>query len=436
MLMKKTFLYLLFASTAFFSCENKDDTLFEESADTRLNAALASYEKKLVEAPYGWNAIIYPAGGGTYGFYFKFNDQNRVVMYSDFSESSAATSKESSYRLKAMQTPSLIFDTYSYLHVLSDPDEEVNGGVRGEGLQSDFEFSIFPDSIGEDRIAFVGRKNQSRLVLTKATQAQATAYTNGELSKALLFNNISKYQTYFKRITVGNVTYELTPNQIARTLKLTWLDGNTPRNFTTGYYFSGSSLMFVTPLVNGSQTITGFTNFSWNENAVQLKFSAAGTATTVQTAIKPLAVDLAASRRWWQAPIESGGDWRTRDLFHVNGVDDAFGIKNIKFENSVYQFYVYQPGVDSRYDIFGPVFFDGESYSIEYANAPARPTFTSDGRVIFVDYASLGPVPTTGPTVNAANLLYDPSGYYLIQTSETTYDMVSAKDAKAWITWE
>jgi hypothetical protein len=52
--MKRSFLYLLFLTTVFFSCENSDDTVFEESADVRLNAALASYEKQLVEAPYGW----------------------------------------------------------------------------------------------------------------------------------------------------------------------------------------------------------------------------------------------------------------------------------------------------------------------------------------------------------------------------------------------
>ncbi|WP_439555367.1 DUF4302 domain-containing protein [Dyadobacter sp.] len=434
--MKKIVLYLLVASAGLFSCENSDDTLFEESADTRLNAALASYQKKLVEAPYGWNAVIYPAGGGSYGFYFKFNDQNRVVMYSDFSAASAGTSKESSYRLKAMQTPSLIFDTYSYLHVLADPDPDVNGGNVGEGLQSDFEFSIFPDSLGEDRVAFVGRKNQSRLVLTKATQAQATAYTNGDLAKALLFNNISKYQAYFKRITVGNVTYEVTPNLKARTIKLTWLNGNTPKNFTTGYYFSGANLVFLNPLVNGSQTINGFSNFSWTENAVQLKFNAAGVATTVQSAIKPISVDLAAARRWWQEPIESGGDWRTRDVFHVNGVDDALGVANVKSGEGEYAFYIYQPGVDSRIDAFAPVFFDGEKYYLDYYHFPEKPTFTADGRVIFKPFATTGTIPANGPVAKSAELLYEPNGFYLIQTSTTTYDMVSAKDAKAWVSWE
>ncbi|CAG5069735.1 hypothetical protein DYBT9623_02472 [Dyadobacter sp. CECT 9623] len=434
--MKKLFLCLLFVAPALFSCENSDDTLFEESADTRLNAALASYEKLLVDAPYGWNAIIYPKGGGTYGFHFKFNDQNRVVMYSDFSAETAAKPKESSYRLKAMQTPSLIFDTYSYLHILSDPNPDVNGGGVGEGLQSDFEFSIFPDSLKEETVTFVGRKNQSRLVLTKATQAQATAYANGDLAKAVLFNNISKYQTYFKRITVGNITYEITPNQQTRTIKLTWLEGNVPKNFTTGYYFAGASLIFLKPLVNGSQTINGFTNFTWNANPTQLRFSAGGANTVVQEAIKPLSVDIAAVRRWWQEPVESGGDWRTEFGFHVNGVDDAFGVKDLEYEDKQYAYYSYVPGGDTRYEVFSPIFFTADALFQEYGHLGEPPTFTADGRIILTARGTFGAVPTSGPAINSVNLLYEKSGYYLIQTSETTYDMVSAKDAKAWISWE
>lgn len=434
--MKRSFLYLLFLTTVFFGCENKDDTVFEESADVRLNAALASYEKQLVEAPYGWNAVIYPGGGGSYGFYFKFDDKNRVTMYSDFSDASAAKSKESSYRLKAMQTPSLIFDTYSYLHVLADPDKDVNGGELGEGLLSDFEFSIYGDSVTTDRIAFVGRKNQSRLVLTKATQAQATAYTNGDLAKSLLFNNIAKYIPYFKRVTLGANTYEITANQTSRTIKLTWLNGSAPKTFTTSYYFTPSGVAFVSPLVNGSQTISGFSNITWNGNTTQLGFSGGGANGTVVSAIKPISVDLAAAKRWWQAPIESGGDWRSGTGFHVNGVDDAFKVADLKSGESIFAFYLYQPGATSRNDMFAPIFYDGENIFLDYGHAPAPPTFTADGRVIFTEFGWYGTLPTSGPAVESAKLLYDPSGFYLIQTSDETYDMVSAKDAKAWITWE
>ena len=433
--MKKSILYLLFLASGFYSCQNADDSVFEESADVRLNKALTSYEKQLVDAPYGWNAVMYPAGGGSYGFYFKFDNKNRVIMYSDFAATSASTAKESSYRLKAMQTPSLIFDTYSYLHILSDPDEEVNGGVRGEGLLSDFEFAIYPDSIKTDAITFVGRKNQSRLVMTKATQAQATAYTSGEMAKSVVFNNISKYLTYFKRVTIAGVTYEMAVNQAERSIKLTWLEGTTVKTFTTGYYFGSGGLMFVKPLVNGSQTITGFTNITWNATTLQIGLTANGAATTVLNAAKPLAVDVAAARRWWNEPLESGGDWRTLDGFHVNGVDNAFGVDRLAYDGKPYVVYIFQPGGPGYYDILAPAFSDGNSLSLVYASIISS-AFTADGRAVFtVARAPGGGAPTSGPFIDTQNLFAEPTGYYFVQTSESTYDMVSAKDARSWISW-
>lgn len=434
--MKKSLLYLLLSCAFLTACDNQDDTVFEETADARLNASLASYEKQLIEAPYGWNAVIYPGGGGTYGFHFKFDEKNRVTMYSDFSGETAAKSKESSYRLKAVQTPVLIFDTYSYLHILSDPDNQVNGGAVGEGLQSDFEFSIFPDSVKAESITLVGRKNNSRLVLTKATQAQVAAYTAGDLADAVLFNNITKYQSYFKRVTLGSATYEITLSPSTRTIKLTWLDGSVPRTFTTSYYFTAAGVSFASPLVNGSQTINGFTNVTWNANTSQIGVTSGSLKGTIVGAIKPLSVDLAAARRWWQTPIESGGYWESASGFHLNGVDDAFKVQDLKEGEAVFYSYIYQPAADGNVDLFGPIFYENGGVTLFYGHGPGRPTFASDGRIIFSQTATYGKLPTTGPVVESAKLLYEPSGHYLIQTSETTYDMVSAKDAKSWISWE
>src|ERR1044072_4166397 len=109
-LMKKYFLYLLLILSILSSCSKKDaGHVFDESPDERLNKAVLSYQSQLIGAENGWKAIITPAGGGAYSFYFKFTNTNRVVMYSDFDSTSAATAKESSYRLKAVQQPSLVF---------------------------------------------------------------------------------------------------------------------------------------------------------------------------------------------------------------------------------------------------------------------------------------------------------------------------------------
>ena len=129
--MNKNLLYTFLAIiTLVASCRKDDDNAFDKSPDERLNETLQQYQAALSGSPYGWNANLTTADGGSYRFYFSFNESNRVEMYSDFDSTTATTIRESSYRLKALQQPSLIFDTYSYIHILSDPDGAVSGVTR------------------------------------------------------------------------------------------------------------------------------------------------------------------------------------------------------------------------------------------------------------------------------------------------------------------
>src|SRR5437764_14894769 len=132
--MKNFLFYFLIITVLFSACRKDDSHLFNKSSDERLNEALSAYQTKLTSATNGWKGFVYPKSGGVYSFYFRFNDSNRVAMLSSFDSASAVTLKESSYRLKALQQPSLLFDTYSYLHVLADPTASVNGGTYGAGL--------------------------------------------------------------------------------------------------------------------------------------------------------------------------------------------------------------------------------------------------------------------------------------------------------------
>ncbi|HOA39330.1 MAG TPA: hypothetical protein PKJ36_13060, partial [Flavihumibacter sp.] len=66
------------------------------------------------------------------------------------------------------------------------------------------------------------------------------------------------------------------------------------------------------------------------------------------------------------------------------------------------------------------------------------PTFTSDGKIVFTVLGVLGDVPTEAEDAfyNTASRMTDPSGYYLVQTGSSSYDMVAASNARAWIHWE
>ena len=206
--MRKILIYIIAATIVICSCNKKHDNAFSESADERLNDTLAAYQKALTGSQYGWKGLIYPAGlkGGVVGFYFKFDGNNRVEMFSDFDATSAVTPMTASYRLKAVQQPALLFDTYSYVHVLADPDGSVNGGTDGNGLISDFEFAI--NGISGDTVKLTGRFNGSKAILVKATQQEAQNYYDKKYANRV-FDNISKYITYFKRLVIGGTQYEI-----------------------------------------------------------------------------------------------------------------------------------------------------------------------------------------------------------------------------------
>src|SRR5690606_20960412 len=157
------------------SCQNDDDTLSAgERPDERLKALLTEYKTTLVGAPCGWKAVLYPSGGAAYSFLFVFTENDRVTMYADINATTASVPMESSYRLKAMQRPTLLFDTYSYIHILADPDPSKSGGITGAGKISDFSFSF--DTLTQNSIELVGSFNGSRLVLEEATQEEAANF--------------------------------------------------------------------------------------------------------------------------------------------------------------------------------------------------------------------------------------------------------------------
>lgn len=432
--MKRITLNMLSLLLIFSACR-KDKPVFDASPDERINKTLSEYQAALVSSSTGWKATIIPGSGGIYHFYFRFNNENRVVMYSDFDTATAKHQKESSYRLKALQQPTLIFDTYSYLHLLADPDAGVNGGSYGSGLLSDFEFSL--DTLYADSIILRGKMNNTRLRLEKATQQELDEWQNGKWADALSFINVANIKNYFKRLNLGGVEYEITVEPSSRTIIFQWLSGGVIKRFVTTYLYKPGGIVFESPLVNGGQTITGFSDISWNEAGQNLTLKSGSQSGIIAGGIQPLKVDLNAPQRWWQKAANDDGYWVSLNGFHANGVDDAFGVTSIPD----YAFMIFWPkyGTSSgiTYDLTGFVTAGTGGLALNFGAAYRAPVFTSDGRIMFSYLGTLGDVPPEAEDAylaTAGNFL-NPAGFYLIQTSATSYDMVSADDAKTWVTW-
>lgn len=444
--MKKIIINILLITLVVSSCKKDDTRLFEKTADERLAETLAAYQSQLVGATNGWKGYITTDSGkgATYSFYFKFNDQNRVQMYSDFDITSATTLLESSYRLKALQQPSLIFDTYSYVHRLADPTDSINNGTLGVGLVSDFEFAFDNTSPSADTIKLIGRIHGSKASLVRATQQEATAFNNKQLGNSLAFHNLkSKVFNYWKQFTVAGTTYEIDDpsfDTVNRKVTISYLDaGGAKKSITTGYYFTIAGVTFTTPIVSGTSNFNGLTNLNWNGIALTLSASVNNTSTTIAGAIKGIFIDTAAPRRWRQYAIDNGnGYWISAYGFHSNGIDDAFRITRLTSGTNTYYYLLYWPLYGPNYDLFAPVFLNAAQTGLTliYGTAPRVPTFTTDGRIVFSELGILGPYPTSGAAAQSRALLYNPSGYYLVQIDEKTYDMVSAIDGKSWVRWE
>ena len=198
---KKLYIYIAAAALVFSACKkNETDYLFDKPIDERINESLSSYQEALSQAP-GWRLIVYPQGlkptgleVGGFSYYMKFTNANRVNMVSDFDTAMARVSSESGFRLKALQRPSLFFDTYSYIHVAADPDAYVSNspaGQNGVGWGSDFNFS-FTESRPSDTIVLQGNSNGSEAILVKVSAGEI----DSALNKGALRNTIDALMTY------------------------------------------------------------------------------------------------------------------------------------------------------------------------------------------------------------------------------------------------
>jgi hypothetical protein len=443
---------LIIAALLIAGCQKKEDYLEGKTPDERVNEALAKYNDVLTQAPYGWKVVVFSKGleatyniSSAFSYYMKFNDANYVTMYSDFDTVTSSISKTSGYRLKALQRPSIEFDTYGYIHLPCDPDPAVSkspvaseGGGYGWGSDFDFSFAdnVSPDQLG-DTIHLMGNFNHSPGYMVKASKAEMDAYNNQGLRKALVLDRILNY---YKRITVGSTSYEITPGTGAKSVFFKWLDGtgNLASSAAAPYYYTLSGINFLTPITAGSQTIKSIDKIVFDAPSNSATVEVNGTAGTLAGAIASIKTDLGAPYRWYKYSVDQNNYYRSGSGFHANGVDDYYGVTKLAGYNYMLFWAHYNTAV--QYDAF--VGFVGTGIigpattwpPVPPATSASTSTFTTDGKIIFRLLGTIGSTTSILNTTVRAQVV-SANGYYLVQTGPTSYDMVSALDAKAWIRW-
>lgn len=189
---KQIYLILLILITGLAACDNTTISDMDGSVDERLDKVMNSYIDELATAPNGWMMGI-TTNQGFFRFHMTFTKDNKVTMYTDNMRYPELKTKpgNSTYNIRALQRPTISFDTYSYVSIICDPDDEVSGGTGNVGLKTDFEFEV--DEYTDNTFILTGRINRVYATLTKATAAEKAAVLNGDLQN--LLERIGNYKS-------------------------------------------------------------------------------------------------------------------------------------------------------------------------------------------------------------------------------------------------
>lgn len=416
--------------------EFDDGEIFNQNSQTRIEEVNQGLIKTLSSSTSGWKVTIFPNGGelGGYNYWMKFDTSNRVTMTSEYS-TDGTTPKTSSYIVKKLQEPSLVFDSYNYIHQISDPDASNNGGDYGGGLYSDFEFFVDSTFISEvqanvnlDTVSTIhmrGRYNSSEVLFERASTGEDSSYIKNVLTTKNALNDINNIQTYYKRIVLGNNRFNVLANTNLRTLTLSGLDDNgNSISYTSTYYIGdANNIVLRQPIGYNDDTLYELVNPKINATYDAITFTNEGKDREIEGQAQPLSLDpsiVAAFKEYTYYNSSNG--------LYVNGVADAYGL----FKNTgLVYLQIYLPGYFGG-TIGGFLLYTGSAwYGYYYGGA----TYTSDNRIVFGAPTTSRGVPTNMQTqyINTVRALIDTQGFYIDQLSDNSFVLVSAKDGKKWI---
>lgn len=256
---------------AFSGCVKKVDDIFPETPDERLNKVLTAYKEALMSAP-GWKLFVYPKGlesqdieVGGLTYYITFPDSNRTVMVGDFNTVTADQPKESSWHLKATQRPSLVFDTYSYIHIAADPDETVSFSPArqgGYGWGSDYDFS-FTNAEPGDTLFLEGNFNHSSAYMLRTTQEEINAAFNGQLKHIVeVTRDLPKTTSFLYFNASDNSKIGLSFNNFLFKVNFVYLSSGQLQTFSVPFSHTIEGIHFKAPVSVGSYT---FQDLYWDE---------------------------------------------------------------------------------------------------------------------------------------------------------------------------
>lgn len=273
--LKRYTLALLVSAVALLSCEKDYDRVFNETAEVRLQKALDEYNTQLQGAPHGWKASLVTGSGIEYFYYLDFAADGRVEMLSDFNATTAGAIQVGTWELKALQTVTLSFPTYSYIHLPADPKGEVNGGPDGVGQQSDVEFAFVRATA--DSILFEGLQHGSNMTFVQATAEEQDLVTKGRI-KDILAYGLSGDGLQLTLSGDRTITFVLNATEKKLTAQYISDDGTKVEVTPRSYSVSMQGILLNTPIHAYGQTIQ---ELLWDATAKRYYVAIGGTSVVV-----------------------------------------------------------------------------------------------------------------------------------------------------------
>ncbi|NML40704.1 DUF4302 domain-containing protein [Chitinophaga sp. G-6-1-13] len=287
--MKNLYKLLFVISVLVTGCSRSDvDLVFKQTPDERMSEQQQQFNQMLIQAQYGWKITNSTLLKGNFGFYMDFDfdgKKDRVCMVSDINDTSSTVVQVSAYRVKLVNAPILSFETYNYIHLLSDPNPGVSGGVVGQGFKGDNEFEFV--RVTPDSMFLAGRKFRTEMILVKATKQEQEAYLNGgylaniKAVKAVFASNKVSVFDY------GGVTYQIIPNTGARRVGIMSVVNNEIKLSSGNFSYSVNGMELSDRVQIGNTFITKIL-LEDNKLFVQTKSGEKIEVRSSQTALLPL----------------------------------------------------------------------------------------------------------------------------------------------------
>ncbi|WP_442588378.1 DUF4302 domain-containing protein [Pedobacter sp. AW31-3R] len=423
--MKRYILFLTLAVFGISGCKKESLSTFDiEKSFEDPNVRYEDFKKVIADGTDGFKVLIEPTtSGNLIGGYIKFESATNSKIVLDNTLQNAATPVDNGYTIKVSQTNTVLGLGGS------SPFSITARAISGVDTTYSYKYTV------GDTIKMVGDLLGTKMSLIKVVKADGDAYLAGKMAEIVgHVNDIMLFPRYFKRITVGTKSYDVSFNTNNKKVIFNYSDGSVYKTFSSEYAYSNSGIEFKRPFIDGNVTIPSLSELVINTSAHSATLTAGTTTATLTNELTPAAIDLTAASTFLTSPFK--GDWsESYTGFTIAGVEDALGVTSIPnfFSIDLY------PGDEDNYSTLQ--FWLTSSY---YSLTPAGAAYASeDGKLHFGFLGYLGSSTSTATSnvvVATARIFAQTEGFYVVPATGSAggpaYDLVNARDATSWITFE